>query len=112
MLLENVDNTFTTPVYNGSASLRDAAGQLIENTAKSVRRRETIDDAYMQKLFADVISLYRLDNANAASAGGKEELGPLPAASRALLIGLCIVWILIAAYAAYGKAKQKRRKRD
>ena len=30
MLLENVDNTFTTPVYNGSASLRDAAGQLIE----------------------------------------------------------------------------------
>ena len=112
MLLENVDNTFTTPVYNGSASLRDAAGQLIENTAKSVRRRETIDDAYMQKLFADVISLYRLDNANAASAGGKEELGPLPASSRALIWGLCAVWALIIAYAAYGKAKQKRRKRD
>ena len=112
MLLENVDNTFTTPVYNGSASLRDAAGQLIENTAKSVRRRETIDDAYMQKLFGDVISLYRLDNANAASAGGKEELGPLPAASRALIWGLCAVWALIIAYAAYGKAKQKRRKRD
>ena len=112
MLLENVDNTFTTPVYNGSASLRDAAGQLIENTAKSVRRRETIDDAYMQKLFSDVISLYRLDNANAASAGGKEELGPLPASSRALIWGLCAVWALIIAYAAYGKAKQKRRKRD
>lgn len=112
MLLENVDNTFTTPVYNGSASLRDAAGQLIENTAKSVRRRETIDDAYMQKLFADVISLYRLDNANAASAGGKEELGPLPASSRALIWGLCAVWALIIAYSAYGKAKQKRRKRD
>ncbi|MEI3424104.1 MAG: hypothetical protein V8Q85_03240, partial [Christensenellales bacterium] len=30
------------------------------------------DDAYMQKLFGDVISLYRLDNANAASAGGME----------------------------------------
>ena len=112
MLLENVDNTFTTPVYNGSASLRDAAGQLIENTAKSVRRRETIDDAYMQKLFADVISLYRLDNANAASAGGKEELGLLPASSRALIWGLCAVWALIIAYAAYGKAKQKRLKRD
>lgn len=112
MLLENVDNTFTTPVYNGSASLRDAAGQLIENTAKSVRRKETINDAYMQKLFADVVSLYRLDNADATAAGGKEELGPLPASSRALLIGLCAVWALIIAYAAYGKAKQKRRKRD
>ena len=29
-LLENVDHTFVTPVFNGSASLRDAAGQLVE----------------------------------------------------------------------------------
>ncbi len=41
MLLANSDNTFVTPVYNGSASLRDAAGQLIENVTKSVRRKET-----------------------------------------------------------------------
>ncbi|MCR5263213.1 MAG: extracellular solute-binding protein, partial [Clostridiales bacterium] len=33
LLLENVGSTFVTPVYNGSASLRDAAGQMIENTA-------------------------------------------------------------------------------
>lgn len=35
LLLDHTDDTFVTPVFNGSASLRDAAGQLIENTAKS-----------------------------------------------------------------------------
>ncbi len=106
MLLENVDNTFTTPVYNGSASLRDAAGQLIENTAKSVRRKETIDDTYMEELFDDVISLYRIGNAETAAAG-KEELGPMPAASKALLIALAVIWAAIIAYAIYGKIKKK-----
>ena len=50
MLIDNTENTFTTAVFNGSASLRDAAGQLIESTVKSVRRKETIDDAYIAKL--------------------------------------------------------------
>ena len=39
--MDNTDKTFTTPVFNGSTSLRDAAGQLIENVTKSVRRKET-----------------------------------------------------------------------
>lgn len=51
LLLSHTDDTFTTPVFNGSASLRDAAGQLIENVAKSARRKEEINDAYMDKLF-------------------------------------------------------------
>ncbi|MBR2716816.1 MAG: extracellular solute-binding protein, partial [Oscillospiraceae bacterium] len=45
LLLENVDNTFITPVFNGSASLRDAAGSLIESTAKAVRYGQTVDEA-------------------------------------------------------------------
>ena len=61
LLLDNVDNTFTTPVYNGSASLRNAAGQLIEDVTKSVRRKETVDAAYMAKLYDSVTSLYRLE---------------------------------------------------
>ena len=39
LLLENTGNTFVTPVFSGSASLRDAAGQMIENVTKSVRRK-------------------------------------------------------------------------
>lgn len=65
LLLDNVDNTFTTPVYNGSASLRNAAGQLIEDVTKSVRRKETVDAAYMAKLYDSVTSLYRLDQRSA-----------------------------------------------
>ena len=112
MLLANSDNTFVTPVYNGSASLRDAAGQLIENVTKSVRRKETVDDAYMDKLFSDVTSLYRLDGAGreSVSAEGAEDLGPLPGPSRALLLSLCAAWALIGAYALRDAAK-KRNKR-
>ncbi|MBQ9316983.1 MAG: extracellular solute-binding protein, partial [Atopobiaceae bacterium] len=47
VLLDNAENTFVTPVFNGSASLRDASGQLIEDVAKSVRRKQTINDAYL-----------------------------------------------------------------
>lgn len=109
LLLDNTENTFVTPVFNGSASLRDAAGQLIENVAKSVNRRETIDDAYMDKLFSDVTSLYRLEQTSAASAGPKE-LGPLPLSSRILLGVLLAVWALILCYLAAEAVKKNRKK--
>ena len=97
LLLDNVSNTFTTPVFNGSASLRDAAGQLIENVTKSVRRKATVDDAYIDKLYDDMISLYRLDQ-KGSTAAGKTDLGPLPTEAKALLITLAAVWLAIAAY--------------
>ena len=91
LLLDNVENTFITPVFNGSASLRDAAGQLIENVSKSARRKETVDDAYFDRMFSDVKSLYHLDQLS-ASEGVKKDLGPLPDGSKALLWGLLAVW--------------------
>lgn len=100
LLLENVDDTFVTAVFNGSASLRDAAGQLIENTTKSVRRREEINDQYFEKLYSDIISLYRLNlqgGMNAVS-GEKMELGRLPGASVALLVTLALMWSGIIIY--------------
>ena len=98
LLLDNVDNTFVTPVFNGSASLRDASGQLIENTVKSTRRGETVDDAYLDKLFDSVTSLYRLDQGGGTSAVGKKELGELPTAAKALLGTLALVWVCIGLY--------------
>ena len=41
LLLDHLDDTFITPVFNGSASLRNAAGQLIEDVTKSERRNQT-----------------------------------------------------------------------
>lgn len=103
LLLDNVDHTFVTSVFNGSASLRDAAGQLIENTAKSVRRGETVDDAYFEKLYGDVTALYRLDQLSGqkgAAASGTADLGPLPPTSVFLLLSLAAAWVLIIIYTA------------
>lgn len=111
LLLENTDNTFVTPVFNGSASLRDAAGQMIENTAKSVRRKQTVDDAYFEKLYSDMKSLYRLDRVQAMSqeAEGKAELGPLPAAAKWLLGSLTAVWALILVYFVLQRTKSHKK---
>ena len=106
LLLDHVGDTFVTPVFNGSASLRDAAGQLIENTAKSVRRKETVDDAYMDELFRDVNSLYRLGS---ASTGGRKDLGPLPGTAVFLLSALVIVWILLLAYWLFERLRKRKR---
>ena len=108
LLLDNTQNTFTTPVFNGSASLRDAAGSLIESVTKSVRRKQTVDDAYLDKLFDDTASLYRLNQASGRSgmtSGG--DLGPLPTGAKALLGSLLAVWIILGAYAVAGRAKRK-----
>jgi multiple sugar transport system substrate-binding protein len=109
LLLDNVENTFVTPVFNGSSSLRSAAGQMIENVAKSARRKEKIDDAYMEKLFSSVSSLYRLDQINGAEMLGKAELGPLPKTSVALLCGLAAAWVLIGVYAAWKFIIRRKR---
>ena len=108
LLLDNTSNTFVTPVFNGSTSLRNAAGQLIENTAKSTRRGQTIDDAYFTKLYDDTKALYRLDQMSSADKGSKEDLGPLPAGSVILLSAIGGTWIVIIAYFAVQFAKKKR----
>ena len=110
LLLENVEHTFVTPVFNGSASLRDAAGQLIENTVKSVRRKQTVDEAYMEKLYRDITSLYRLDQigGQGAMAGNRAELGPLPRTSVILLSALAGAWGVILLYVIFVRVKRKR----
>ena len=110
LLLENTDKTFTTPVFNGSTSLRNAAGQLIEETAKSVRRGEKADEEYLDELFKSVTSLYRLDQRSVTAADGAS-LGPLPGEARALLTVLGAAWCGIALYALGELLKNKREKR-
>jgi len=110
LLLENTANTFVTPVYNGSASLRDAAGQMIENVTKSVRRRETVDEAYMDKLFDSMTSLYRLDQSGAAQTVGKAELGELPTASVVLLLSLAGCWLVMGVYWLVSSIKKRDKK--
>ena len=108
LLLNNTSNTFVTPVFNGSASLRDAAGALIENVTKAERRGTKVDDAFIEKTFGEVRSLYKLDT-SLSGAMEKESMGPLPKASVILLWTLAIVWVFIAAVyiTKYFKDKKK-----
>ena len=108
MFLENIDNTFVTPVFNGSTSLRNAAAQLINSTVKSVRRRETIDEAYFENLYAEVTALYRLDQLS-ASKNSRAELGPMPLESKVLLATLGVVWIGIGAYFSVNLVKKRKK---
>jgi len=61
LLNDNVDNTFVTPVFAGSASLREAAGQMIEEVVTAKRRKIKVDDAFIETLFDNMVALYRLD---------------------------------------------------
>ncbi len=90
LLIDNTENTFVTPVFNGSATLRNEAGQLIENTVKSARRKESIEGTYFDDLFATAEQ-----NIKKTTTFGKEELGELPATSKALIITLAIIWIVL-----------------
>ena len=109
VLMNNAENTFVTPVFNGSTSLRDASGQLIENVAKSVRRKETINDAYLENLFNDVLALYHLDQLGGGVGGGeKDSLGPLPTASKALIGVLGVAWVGIIAVAVSDELKKRQ----
>ena len=62
-----------------------------------MNRKETVDDAYMEKLFANVTSLYRIGEAG-KGVSGKAELGALPGGSKALIIALAVIWVLIDVY--------------
>ena len=124
LLLENTSHTFVTPVFNGSASLRSAAGELIENVTKSTRRKAVVDDGFIDDLYDDVTSLYHLDQIEHAgpqngigtdpadSESASKDLGPLPAASRILLISLCSAWVLLGSIIILRFVRTKRHKSD
>ncbi|MBE6658235.1 MAG: extracellular solute-binding protein [Ruminococcaceae bacterium] len=108
LALDYTENTFVTAVYNGSASLRDAAGQMIENTAKATRRKQAVDDAFMDKLQTDITALYRLNEAR-GSAMETKDLGPLPVGAKALLGAVGAVWVLILLYLAQNTIRTRLR---
>ena len=132
LLLDNVDNSFVTAVFNGSASLRNAAGTLIEQAVKNGYRQKDTDDAFITKLYDDTIALYHLDKSAIVDPGAAEpvepetnesgevaettesaaekdsEADPLPSTAKALLWCLGIAWAGIAAVWICRKIKEKK----
>ena len=108
LLLSHVSDTFVTPVFNGSTSLRNAAGELIENVTKASRRKQPTDDAFYEKLYHDTESLYRLDQIDKQTTGNIKDLGKLPKTAVILLISLAVSWLLIGAYVVYSRILKKK----
>ena len=119
LLLDNVDNTFVTAVFNGSASLRNAAGQLIEDVRKSAKRGEALDDAYMETLFGKMRTQYHLDQIVVnpdlipdqvpGQLPVSQDMGPLPTEAVLLLVGLGLAWLIIGIYVLSVRAKSKKK---
>ena len=110
LFIENIDNTFITPVFNGSANLRNAAGQLIEEVAKSVRRNQTVDEPYINELYARMTTLYHLDlplNSYEAQEFGKLDVGII-----VLLSVFGAVWVFIIVHFALSTLKRRKNSRN
>ena len=73
-----------------------------------MRRHETVDEAYMEQLYADVISLYRLDQKDIGT-NGKQDLGPLPGTATLLLCALALSWLLILFYILRDFVKKRKK---
>ena len=106
LLMNYTDRTFTTAVFNGSASLRNAAGQMIEEVCKAVNRKKNVNDKFIANLYEDVTKLYKLDQIG--NFDGKIRLGDLPATSIALLCGIGATWIGIITYVAISYYKKQK----
>ena len=106
LLIDNISNSFTTPVFNGSTSLRNAAGELVELTVSSATKNRVIDESFMETLFSRVTSLYKLDQIETSFS--KRELGELPLESKLLMCGLGSVWGGIGAYGAINYTRKRK----
>ena len=119
LLLDNVACTFTTPVFNGSAALRSAAGDLIDEVPIAPRRKKTVDEEYLDKLFDSVTSRNRLDmitvdptaaDWETGAADGAAEEEPLGSTAVTLLACLGAAWVLIGLYCLADWLKNRKKK--
>ena len=109
LLTENIENTVITPVVNGTARVRQAAGELIDNVNKAPRRKQTVDEKYLTKLFGTVTTQYKLDELKGV-AGGQNAASnePLPAGSVALIVGLAVSWAAIIGAVLWTEIRKRR----
>ena len=116
LLLDYMQDTFVTPVFNGSADLRQAAGQMIEETAKGARRKKEMNDAFIENLYRDMTSLYHLDQIK-VTGGDENETEedtpetPIAPESRVLLAAIAVIWILIGLFRLREHRKEKAAQR-
>ena len=122
LFIENIDNTFITPVFNGSANLRDAAGQMIEEVTKAINRKKKVDDKFIAELYDDMTALYHLNDIAPVTDGGETNedisakkmaaLGDMPTGSIVLIASFAAVWLGILATFIVIRIKNRKKPRE
>jgi len=110
LLLDNTENSFVTAVFNGSTSVRNAAGRLIENVVQAVKSKETADEAFILKQFDNVTSLYRLDQLS-MNVSGDIDMGTLPVTAKVFIGIVVTVWVVLALRFGIGYINKIRHRR-
>jgi len=106
LLIDNVDNTFVTPVFNGSTSLRNASGEMVDNVVKAIERRKTVDEKYVDNLYEDMKKLYKL---NYNRVKNEVDFGPMPISSTVLIVSVSVIWVGIIAYVVWDKVQKQKK---
>lgn len=112
ILLENAQNTFITPVFNGSTSLRMASGEMIEQVIEAVtaKPKRTVDDAFIDKLYENVVSLYHLDGIGIQESIENSKMLPIP--SIILLSSIGVVWLGIIVYVIANRVVARKKEKN
>lgn len=105
VLLNNIDNTFVTPVFSGSSLVRSAAGYLIEGIFKPKYKKDNGIDL----LFEETYALYNLNTVvkNTAVKDSNNNL----LTSYILIGSILVAWVGIISYVTYEKLKKRSKEK-
>lgn len=117
VMLDNIDNTFVTAVFNGSASVRNAAGGLIDEAVKAVNRKQDTSPEAIDRIYEKLVAQYHLDQimpdvGEEDGEGGLtvKNLGPMPAESIILIVTLVVIWAMLGGSVLIVYLKKLRQK--
>ena len=104
LVLDNIENTFISPVFNGSSDVRDAGSYLIEGVCGNNTRYKKYNE--LEVLYEKCIKNYGLQDL----LDGKLPSKSISKESIIMLSILGITWILLGTYVVYDKIIKKKRK--
>ena len=104
LVLDNIENTFISPVFNGSSDVRDAGSYLIEGVCGNNTRYKKYNE--LEALYEKCIKNYGLQDL----LDGKLPSKSISKESIIMLSILGITWILLGTYIVYDKIIKKKRK--
>ena len=103
-LRDSIDEDITIVGVFSNAPVRFVAALMNEDLIEIAQLCGEEDDAFIDSLYGQINSLYRLDQLapqNEDDGDAREQMGPLPPTAVGLLAALAAVWVLMGVYAGW-----------